>query len=355
MGGGGPNRWVMGYYAGYEASQLPVAEIQWSGLSHIAVSFYLPNGKGDVDESLFQDLASGKKLGHALVDAAHAAGKKAIASVGGGGVHDSMAASAAPGNRATFVARLKQLVTDYGYDGIDLDWEPIQSGDGAAIVALANDLRAAIPGTILTIPITPINHNAPDDLSYIPSLVAVFDQVNLMTYGMAGAYPGWKSWHSSPLYWNHDTSTPVGIDDSVAAFLAAGTPAAKLGVGSGFYGLCYTSPVTGPDQDLGGSNIVASDGTMSFRHIQEAYSPGSAVMDMTAHSPYLSFKSPHGPEGCTYVSYEDPQSIADKGQFVAQQNLGGLIIWTINQGHLPNAPAGQRDPMLDATRDAFSP
>src|SRR5207253_2746419 len=114
------------------------------------------------------------------------------------------------------------------------------------------------------------------------------DQINVMTYGMSGAYSGWKSWHSSPLHWNHDSATPTGIDDTVARYVAAGVPAAKLGVGSGFYGECYTSPVTAPNQALGSSTVTASDGVMSYRSIvSNYYSAGASHWDTTAMVPYL--------------------------------------------------------------------
>jgi hypothetical protein len=59
-----------------------VAEIDWSGLTHLAVAFYLPDTQGNIDESLSRGSA-GPTLGHSLVTAAHAAGKKIIASLGG--------------------------------------------------------------------------------------------------------------------------------------------------------------------------------------------------------------------------------------------------------------------------------
>ncbi len=88
---------------------------------------------------------------------------------------------------------------------------------------------------------------------------------------MSGAWEGWESWHSAPLHWNMNGSTPTGIDASVAHYLAAHVPAGKLGVGTGFYGECYTAPVTAPAQTLGSAQVVASDGTMSYRNIMASY------------------------------------------------------------------------------------
>jgi len=35
----------MGYYATWQVGQLAVAEIDWSGLTHVALAFYAPKGK----------------------------------------------------------------------------------------------------------------------------------------------------------------------------------------------------------------------------------------------------------------------------------------------------------------------
>ena len=130
----------MGYYAGFER---PVArgDIDWTAVTHLAVAFSLPDGSGRLDESLGIDPVNGTALAHALVDDAHAHGLKAVAPIGGAGQHDLLASSASSVNWAGFVARLVTLVQDYGYDGVELDWEPISASDDTAIAARATALR----------------------------------------------------------------------------------------------------------------------------------------------------------------------------------------------------------------------
>ena len=60
-----------------------------------------------------------------------------------------------------------------------------------------------------------------------------------------------------------------------------------------------------------------------------------------------------GPQKCNFVSYDDAWSIGEKAQFVKDNGLGGTIVWTINQGYLPNAPAGARDPLMQALKTSF--
>jgi chitinase len=350
--GGASSMWVIGYYSGFGASY-PVAEIDWSGLTHLAVAFYLPDSQGNIDESLSRGNA-GPTLGHSLVTAAHAAGKKILASLGGSNSQALWQGSTSAANRATFEANLKNLVQSYGFDGVDLDWEPFAAGDHAALSALVSDLRTQLPGALITMPVGCENNNSPDDLSFFGTLSASVDRLNLMSYGLSGAWQGWKSWHSSPLHWNSDTSTPVAIDSSVDDYLKAGVPAAKLGIGSGFYGECYTSPVTAPDQALGGATVAASDGTMSYANIMSGFYSSSAYhWDSVAMAAYLSFSSPQGSQACTYVTYEDAQAIAAKGAYAKTKGLGGVIIWTINEGYVASAAAAQRSPLLEAMKTAF--
>jgi chitinase len=144
------------------------------------------------------------------------------------------------------------------------------------------------------------------------------------------------------------------VDSSVRAYLIAGVPAAKLGIGIGFSGSCWSSPVTAPGMRVGSARIVADDNVMTFDHIMSAYyRPESRKWDAIAKAPYLSFSTPEGPEKCTFISYEDPESIAEKGKYVKARGLGGAIVWTINQGHRPRAPEGRKDPLMDALAAAF--
>jgi chitinase len=346
-GGTASGAWSMGYYASWDPAQYPISEIEWSGLTHIAMAFYLPNQDGSMT------LAGGNpQLATNLIAAAHTNGVKAIASIGGADSQSGFQKATASGTVAAFAANLVSLLTTTAYDGIDIDWEPMDKSDEPAVVDIANRIRKAKPGALITIPIGAINVNLGADLTGFPAIAAAYDQLNIMSYGQAGAWSGWKSWHSSALY-QTDSATPTSIDSTVKLYLAAGIPAAKLGIGIGFYGLCYSSPVTGPDQALNGSTLVASDGTISYANIMtEYYSASARQWDSLARVPYLSFTSPHAPDGCTYISYDDEQSIAEKGAYVKAKGLGGVIQWELNEGYLSSAAAGQRNPLLKAIHDS---
>jgi chitinase len=345
-GGAATGTWSMGYYASWQDTQLPVAEIEWSGLTHLAIAFYEPQADGSL-----KIMGGASRLVGDLVTAARAHGVKVIASLGGADSGPSFKTATAAGTMAAFVGHIVDLVDQEQLDGVDVDWEPVEKADEPAVIDLAKKIRAARPSVLMTIPISYQNINAPGDLSGYPAIAAVYDQLNIMSYGMAGVWQGWKSWHCSPLY-QQDSATPLSIDSSVQLYLKAGVPKQRLGIGIGFYGLCYTPPVTGPDQPLGATTIAASDGSMSYVNIMGSYyDAGARKWDDLAKVPYLSFAAAKGPDGCSFISYDDEQSILEKGAYLKSKGLGGVIQWEINEGYLSSAPAGQRNPLLTAIHD----
>jgi chitinase len=344
-------RWVEGYYVGYERDLYPIGEVDFSAVTHLMVGRARPLADGTVTTDFDIDNVNGPIWAQAAVDAAHAAGRKAVLMVGGAGEIDGWRGAASDANRAAFVANLFTVVDAFGFDGLDLDWEPLEDTDKPDFEALAQALRSQRPALILTVPVGWINANFADPPDpWWGQIAPLFDRINIMTYDMAGPWQGWQSWHNSALQGETPT-TPSSVSSSVLFYLQSGVPAQTLGVGTAFYGYCWQG-VTGPHQD--GGSIAAGDGTMSFANIIENYyTPAVRVWDTTALVPYLSSAAPLGADACNFVSYEDEQSIAEKGALVHAQGLGGTIIWTISQGHLADQPLGQRDPLLDAIRAAF--
>jgi chitinase len=347
--------WVSAYYVGYQRNMLPATAIDWSTLTHLVVGRIRPTPSGGVTTDFDIDAVQGPQMARDLAQRAHAAGRKAILMLGGAGEHDGFVGAASAQNRAAFVARLLQVMDDLGYDGIDVDWEPIDTADRPALLALLGDLRAARPSMLVTIPVLWVNINSPGDVdAYYAQVAALVDQMNIMSYEMAGDYDGWDSWLFGPLYGATSTH-PSSIDSSVQQFLAVGVPARKLGIGVGFYGSCWRG-VTQPRVPLAGRNVSmgASDNTMTYAAIVHDYIPAATrTFDAEAKVPYLSSANGAGPQGCNLITYEDPESIAAKGAYVHARGLGGAIVWTIALGYVAAAPAGRRDPLMQAMKQAF--
>jgi len=360
-GGGTPpasGRWVMGYYVGYERSLQTAAQIDFSGITHLMVGRVTPNADATLTKTFDIDAINGPIWAQQAVDAAHAAQRKAILMVGGAGEVEGWRAAATPANRPTFVANLLATMDQFNADGLDLDWEPIHSADHADLLALAQALRTARPNMLLTMPVDWINTNSQwnprpvGEPAFLQAIAPVLDRINVMTYEMAAAYEGWHSWFASPLH-GHAVTTPSSTSSSIQYYRDSGVPAAKLGMGFGFYGNCFRG-VTQPRVPVTLANFITSDGDMSYRNILANYLPAmTANYDVAAQAPWLTSVAQTGPQGCNLVTYENPQSVATKSQFARAQELGGAIIWTISQGYVPANPVGQRNPLLSALKQHY--
>jgi chitinase len=351
---GEPSLWVSGFYVGWMASTYPPSAIDFSSLTHVMVFSVLPHTNGSLDTTLFIDPTNGPLLAKDIAARAHAAGRKAILVVGGTDSETGFSGATRTASMSTFVQNLVGLVTTWGFDGLDIDWEPLATSDYSAMLALMNNLRAAMPNIILTADVGWRNANfsmSSTDASFYRSLGNAVDQMNMMTYAMADNWGGWLSWHSSAVT-GAASNHPSSIQVSAGQYRAAGVPPGRIGVGIGFYGSCWNAPVTAPLQSPGSAHVVASDNTMSFANIMRSYYGANFYnYDAVAEAPYLSFSTPTGPSGCTFVSYEDERSVAAKAAYVKLNGLGGAMIWQLNEGY--NAGASDPNALLHAIRNAF--
>lgn len=348
-----PAPWVMGYYVGYLRDSYPLDAVMWDALTHVVVGAAVPHPDGTLDDTFFLG-DQGQNWAHSVVSAAHAHGRRAILMVGGAESREAFARAASDPHRGTLTENILRVVDTYSFDGVDIDWEPLTAADGEAIIGLAEGLRRARPELTLTAPIGPVNINAPQGsiFPFLPRMAQVFDRLNMMTYGMNGGWNGWGAWHSGALA-GADPRTPMSVDSSFRAYRKAGIPAARLGIGIGFFGSCMRGVAT-PGEEVRVDQGAGEAGSPSYATIMSSYyRPEISRWEVRAQVPYLSDAHGFGPQRCTYLTYEDERSIAVKAEYLARQGLGGVILWNINQGHLPDRPEGERDPLLSAVRRSF--
>ena len=348
--------WVLGYHVGYEADMYPTDAVDFAAMSHVVIGVVTPNTNGTVNTTYDIDATNGPIWAKGVADAAHAAGRKALLMVGGAGTLSGFQGAATSGNRAAFLTHLLQAMDAADADGLDLDWEPLASGDYANFTALVQALRTQRPQITLTLPIGAINTNlttVPD--SFFGSIATLLDRIDIMTYDMEWPADGWDSWFTGALQ-DQTPTTPMSVDTSVAYYLASGVPRDKLGIGIGFYGVCWHG-VSGPRQTIGkNAGIYGSDNTYSYRNIvNNYYSAANYHYDTDADSAYLGSSTAFGPSpGCNFLSYEDAASIAAKGAYVRRNGLAGAIIWNIGEGYVPEQ-VGQENALLEAVDAAFQP
>ncbi len=342
--------WVMAYYVGYHRDLLRPRDIDYSLMTHIVVGGVGVRADGSLDEHWHVKEGDGRAMARDVRQRAHRANVRALIWLGGPNEEDKLLAATQDSVRPTTVRNILKLVDELGYDGVDIDWEPIRKQDEPGILALVKDLRAARPNLIITLPVNwvPTTIIAKKDLSLYPKLAQHADRLFIMSYSMAGPWPGWQSWHGSAL--TGDTfATPGSIRSSVLAYRLAGVPKEKLGVGVGTYATCWKAPVHTP-----GSTYPAGYGPGALRVLnmrtlmEEHYVKRNERWDARAQVPYLVRSKRTGSDSCGFISYENERSIRLKGSYVKEQGLGGVMLWNIGTGYFKDGPKETRHRLLEA-------
>ncbi len=361
--------WVCGYLPGWTqkssvmgGGRLPLDEIDYDALTHIMHFSVVPKTDGSLDYDV--SALSPDRIADAVA-AAHAHDKPILLTVGGWGTYTGFSGAIQPATRGTLVANLVQAMEDNGYDGLDIDMEPIEDSDKDDYKAFINELHTQLQGKATPLLSRPLLTAAvmTDDVNWFAELQDKFDQMNLMTYQMSGAWPGWVTWHSGPLY-NGGATFPDGVtplpcaDGLVDSFIAAGASQGKVGIGIGFFGRLWkagdgtsTGGATEPRQSW--TTAPTTEDVLYYAIMESYYEEQYYRWDDAAQNAYLSMDLA-GSAADRFLSYEDESTCRKKIEYVFNKGIGGAIIWELSAGYLEGAPAGQRDPLLQAVKSAVA-
>ncbi len=355
------DRWVTAYYAGWmQGNQwsfhLRPQNIDFDAVTHIIHFSLGPRADGtlETEGNGITEENSGD-----LVTLAHKAGKKVLICVGGWNSERGFAAATQRGMRERFIMNLLAFVKNRKYDGIDIDWEPVSREFVDQYGAFLQDLRKAMKVVNPDLLLTVACNSAPEMYARVHPLL---DQVNLMTYDYAGAWPGWFTWHNAPIYdggarFPSNGQAPPSIHSHVQEFLDAGVPAQKLGIGIDFYGYVWnsgngtpTGGVTAPRQTWNAAPWV-KDNVPYYQIMESFYERGVYRWDSSAQAAYLSIDKP-GSADDRFVSYDDEMSVRRKLAYVREKGLGGVIIWELGGGYEPGSSPPDR--LLQAVKKELS-
>jgi chitinase len=222
-------------------------------------------------------------------------------------------------NRKAFAEDCLAFLQQYNLDGIDLDWEfPGLSWSGAAkdpscdtdnYVLLVKQLRETL-GDAYTISYAGYCTDKKEvtggwQFVDIAAMDPYVDYVNIMTYDLDEA-PN----HHSAL---KDSRAYMDCDRAVRAYLNKGVDPAKLVLGIPFYGRhsWSKSPTAKSYKD-----ILKLDRS-SYRRNK---------WDEIASCPYVETMA-----GVFFCGYDNPRSIAIKGEWARKQGMLGLMYWEYDQ------------------------
>jgi chitinase len=346
--------WCTAYYPGWEQNSMPASTIDFTAVTHIIHFSLVPNANGTLNTSANTITVAGSAD---LISRAHNAGKKVLICVGG--ANTSFQPATGSTNLSLFISNIVSFMSTRGYDGVDLDWEPLDPADTAQYTNLVNGLRTALnaitPRPLLTAAVA----LPPTQPTLIASLQNQFDQINLMTYDMAGPYEGWVTWFNAPIYDGGYRFSSTGnlipsADGMVNNCITHGVVPGKLGIGIAFYGDVWTG---GGGTSTGGPTLPRQTWTnpptmtaFSYNNIMSTYYQTNLYhWDLSAQAAYLSITNANSSSNM-FISYDDQRTCQAKVSYARNRGLGGVMIWELAQDHHAN----QADPLLQAIKQALA-
>jgi GH18 family chitinase len=292
-----PGYRVIGYV--YENKPVDPAK-----LTHINVAFGLFNSSYDgtiyvQQPELLRNMVNLKQVKPSL---------KVLLSIGGWEADGFSQAAATTQGREKVASECLRLINEYGLDGVDLDWEyPVNGGWGVITASPADKtnftlLLQAIRNKIGVNKILSIASGASSEYAQnteLSKIANICDYINIMTYDFG------SSRHNANLYTSSPYGESISGDAAVRIHMNNGVPANKITLGVPFYGRM-------------GANWPTYDELVNQYINKNGY---TRVWDNTAKAAYLT------QYGSFAGTYEDPESIGYKTDYIKQMGLGGGMFW----------------------------
>jgi chitinase len=322
----------------YSSDQIPFQKL--THINHAGVSFDA-NGNLIVPSGFIEK---------ALITKARAHGVKVMLLLGGDAFTAIQSTST---GLATLLANLKSFITEYGYDGVDIDWEyPETSGDQAFFRRLMLGLRSFFPSPyLISADVAPWGGTGYD----FPDTKLIVDWFNIMTYDCAGPWTDSAQLNSAIFWDNNDPEAyncqPGGsVKDAIDIYTQQlKISPEQLNIGTPFYGYVYhkADALWGfcPNQDCSNSVDYENYGTFFKQRINAMgwrtyYDPYSLV-------PYM--LKADGSDG--FITYDDPSSTFYRVWYTDwARGLGGTFIWELDADY-----DGTTQDLLDAAYSASLP
>ncbi|XP_069697655.1 endochitinase-like [Periplaneta americana] len=266
---------------------------------------------------------------------------KTMVSVGGWaeGGHNYSQLVSRKERRDTFIDSVVEFMHEFGFDGLDLDWEypGARERDGKPsdkdnFLYLVEELRRRFDEEDSDWELTmavPLTRPKLKDGYHVPELCRIANAINVMAYDMRGIWNGFADVHS-PLYKRpHDTRAleEVNVNDGLQLWVDMGCPTDKLVVGVPFYGHTYVLSPNDTSYELGAPiDKNATIRGMSYYQICQALQANNSEWveqwDEFGLCPYA-YKDD------IWVGYENPKSIQIKMDFIKEKGYAGAMMWAL--------------------------
>ncbi|QEY33675.1 hypothetical protein FL966_00575 [Caproiciproducens galactitolivorans] len=332
-----PSKITAGYYANWSAHsgftpdkiKASMINVVHYAFADIDANLKIAVNDPSVDYANFRKLTALKKKHPRL---------KTLITIGGwdGSARFSDAALT-DARRKAFAKSCVAFIKEYGFDGVDIDWEYPVSGGAAGRAAdktnftllmralrSALNAQAATDGKYYYLTFAGGSSDSYTRNVQLSQLASCVDYAVDMTYDMHGPWDTYSDLNA-PLYTPTDSSPQykASVVSSLQAWQNAGFPAKKLVMGLPFYGYLY--------------NGVSAENNGLYSRFTSAKAIGydSIVSNYLSKGLLSSFypseaKVPTLSGGSTFISYDDVSSIALKAQYSASHGLKGVAAWELS-------------------------
>ncbi|KAK4217644.1 endochitinase 1 [Rhypophila decipiens] len=238
--------------------------------------------------------------------------------------------AATEAGRQRFASSAVKLVQDWGFDGIDIDWEyPTNANEARDFVLLLQACRTALdqyaaknaPNYHFLITVAAAagpQHYANMDLKGMDAYV---DAWHMMAYDYAGSWDT-TSGHQSNIFSNtkNPQSTKFNTEQAVHDYVTRGIAVNKIVLGLPLYGRSFeaTTGLGQPYNGIGAGSIQS--GVWLYKDLPR---PGaSEVYDDVAMASYS-----YDPANKELISYDTVNSAMTKAKYLVKKGLGGAVFW----------------------------
>lgn len=266
---------------------------------------------------------------------------KLLFSVGGWGAGGFSPMASTEQGRLSFARSCVELAEKWALDGIDIDWE-YPGLDWAGIEASPDDKtnytlmlqairdafdQAGHSDWLVTVAVGCDSYFIAN--TEMDKVAQILDYVSIMTYDMRGCGDRVTGHHTNlyPPTDQSDLRDRRSVLHSVEIYHEAGVPYEKMVIGLAFYSRMWK----GVRSDSDGYRAPAEPGNYGpgYGELIEKYIGKNGFVE---HWDEIS-KAPYLWNGDTFISYDNPASIAAKCAFAKERGLLGLMYWEHSCDH----------------------
>ncbi len=274
----------------------------WEKITHLCIAFGLVQSDGSLDLTEVNKYRS-------IINLAQSNRVKVLLSIGGGGTTNFSAAILTKNKRDFLIENLEKTLKDYGFDGIDVDYEEWEGGPGGygisdsakreALEQLYKELRAKVgKEKLITAAVSAdwndgkwgfyncYNNTMHQYLDFVSLMI--YDETGPWESSQVGQHASWEFFENSINFWLNERELPKE----------------KLLAGLPFYGYRFKSEDTSKDAE-----------GMSYKDILINYP------DVDAH---LS-------DNVGLLFYNGMLTVKRKADYIKNNQLGGVMFWEISQ------------------------